>query len=102
MTDWQSHRQPPATDELRRAFRGEVEHAFGWQLSDSALSSAELAARAAVHDEFADSQPSGRRQVADGIKLNAAMYLTERNSGSRSERSLSVDGTVVRRCSMAV
>lgn len=102
MTDWQSHLQPPAADELRRTFRSEVEHALGWRLSDSVLSSAELAARATVHDGLAGFQSSGRRHVADGIKLNAAMFLTERHSGSRAERSLSVDGVVVRRCSIAV
>jgi lipoate-protein ligase A len=101
MTDWQSHRPPPAAAELQRAFRSEVEQAFGWRLGDSALSSAELAARITALKELADPQPTGRRQVADGIKLNAATFLTERHYGSRIERALSVDGVVIRRCSTA-
>lgn len=101
MTDWQSHQLPPSAAELRRIFRREVELAFGWRLSDSALSSAELAARITALEELSDSQPTGRRQVAGGIKLNASTVLTERRSGSHIERSLSVDGVVIRRCSTA-
>jgi len=101
MTDWQSHQPPPAAAELQRVFRSEVERAFGWRLSDSGLGRAELAARDAALGELADPEPSGRRQVADGIKLNAATFLTERRSGLCIERSLSVDGVVIRRCSTA-
>jgi len=99
MTDWHSHQPPPTAAKLRRMFRGEAEQAYGWRFSDSALSSAELAARDAALGALADVVPSGRRQVADGIKLNAATRLTERCSGSRIERALSVDGIVTRRCS---
>ena len=101
MTDWRSHRLPPSAAELRRTFRGEVEHAFGWRLGNSVLSGAELEARDAARGELADPEPSRRRHVTDGIKLNAAAFLTERRSGLRIERSLSVDGVVIRRCSMA-
>lgn len=101
MTDWQSHQLPPSAAELRRTFRSEVEHAFGWRLTESRLSSAELQARDAARGELAEPEPSGRRYVTDGIKLNAAAFLTERRNGLRVERSLSVDGVVVRRCSMA-
>lgn len=99
MTDWQSHQLPPSAAELRRGFRSEVEHAFGWRLTDSGLSSAELEARDAARGELADPEPSGRRQVPDGIKLNAAAFLTERRGALRIERSLSVNGVVIRRCS---
>jgi lipoate---protein ligase len=102
VTDWESQRQPPAADELQRTFRSEVERAFGWRLGDSAPSAAEVAARDTALEELAAPPRSGRRQVAGGIKLNAATFLTERNSGSRLERSLSVDGVVIRRCSAAV
>lgn len=101
MTDWQSHQLPPSAAELRRTFRSGVEHACGWRLADSGLSSAELAALDAARGELADLEPSGRRHVTDGIKLNAAAFLTERRSGFRIERSLSVDGVVIRRCSTA-
>lgn len=101
MTDWRSHQPPPSAAELRHMFRSEVEHAFGWQLGDSALSSAEREARDAARGELADLEPSGRRYVTDGIKLNAATFLTERRSGLLNERSLSVDGVVIRRCTTA-
>ena len=101
MTDWQSHQPLPSAAELRRTFRSEVEHAFDWRLTDSRLSSAELQARDAALGALADPEPSCRRQIADGIKLNAATFLTERRSGLLIERSLSVDGVVVRRCTTA-
>ena len=98
MTDWESHQPAPQGDDLRHAFHCAVEKSLSWRLGDSALKTAELIAREEALTELAEpALSSGRRLVADGIKLNASTILTETRNRGQVERTLTVDGAVTRR-----
>lgn len=98
MTDWSSHAPPPVPAQLRRVFRRAVELRFGWRLEDSCPTAAENAARDEALSEMAELAVSdGGRRVPGGIKLNDAMYLTERRSGGALVRELTAGGEAVRR-----
>lgn len=97
MTDWGRHQTPPGATELRNVFRRAVARTLGWQPADSVLSNAEVAAREDALAELAEPvQESGRRLVANGIKLNAATFFTEKLDDGRVVRELTVDGAPVR------
>jgi len=97
MTDWRRHQTPPGATELRNVFRRAVGRTLGWQLADSVLSKAEVTARRDALAELAElAQESGRRLVANGIKLNAATFLTEKLDDGCVVRELTVAGAPVR------
>lgn len=97
MTDWHSHAEPPDGTMLRRVFRDAVSRCLGWQLEDSTMDSAEMKARyEAMADQADDVLSSGRRLVADGIKLNASTKLVECGTPDRRLLCLVRDGQVVR------
>jgi lipoate-protein ligase A len=98
MTDWQSHATPPDGMLLRRVFRDAVSRCLGWQLEDSIMGSAEMKARdEALADHADDILSTGRRLVADGIKLNANTKLVECSTADGRLLCLVRDGQVVRR-----
>jgi len=99
MTDWESHQSSPEAGELCKAFREAVAEKLGWRLADSALNAAELAARGEALGELAAPvQASGKRMVADGVKLNVETFLFERRLEGGAELNLVRDGVVIRRC----
>jgi len=98
MTDWASHAPLPDAAELRSAFRYAVESRFGWHLEDSRPTTAETAAGDEALAEMAELVfLDGARRVAGGVKLNDAMFLTERRCGNTLVRELTIDGSPVRR-----
>ncbi|HSN41825.1 MAG TPA: hypothetical protein VLT92_16735 [Burkholderiales bacterium] len=103
MTDWESHQPSPQGDDLRSGFRSALGKTLSWRLHDSALTGAELDARQEALVELAEPPAGapGRRLVADGIKLNAAAFLTETQNQGRVEHALVVDGAVVARYPVA-
>lgn len=98
MTDWASHRAPPAAGELRGAFCRAVERTHRWRLARSTLNAVEIAAQDEALEELAESgRGPGGRLVANGLKLNAAAFLTERRAGGQILREVSIDGTAAGR-----
>ena len=97
MTDWCSHAARPEGAVLRQAFREAVSRVLGWRLDDSALTPLETGARDEALAEQSDAGlTSGRRLVADGVKLNASMSLVERATPEGRLLCLLKDGEVVR------
>ncbi|MEW5942383.1 MAG: hypothetical protein AB1710_00855 [Pseudomonadota bacterium] len=99
VTDWASHRTPPAEAELVRVFRRQLESALGWRLGDAELDAGEArAARQALEDlRPVQGEGGGKRLVPHGIKLNTSTYLTERGYPDGAwVRALTAYGRIVR------
>ncbi|MBI2313325.1 MAG: lipoate--protein ligase family protein [Betaproteobacteria bacterium] len=95
VTDWASHGEPPPEQRLAAVFRARCEEALGWSLRDSGLTPAEIATRERAPDGDDDWFARGRL-TPDGIRLNAATFLTERRENGRWARVLTRGRKVAR------
>ncbi|MDX1375748.1 MAG: hypothetical protein R3357_09315 [Burkholderiales bacterium] len=95
MTEWAEHGALPAERALEDAFRARLEAQYGWHFEHAWPSEAEAAAIAEARTELAEPiEDDAPRRVPGGIRLNADSTLVERRRGARTERVLTLNGTV--------
>ncbi|WP_348550743.1 lipoate--protein ligase family protein [Acidithiobacillus sp.] len=80
LTSWAEERQiaVPAHTRIKQVWQEQLQ-TQSWQVMEGALSGAERAAMLQAELEPVDWEGGGRRRVANGIKLRAGAFLTERH-----------------------
>ncbi|MHB8347328.1 MAG: lipoate--protein ligase family protein [Acidiferrobacterales bacterium] len=98
-TSWERLGNVPSDAELAGALCAAVAATLGWNLRADTPSEDERRAMCEAADELrleADDDGTGRRRVANGIKLNAATYLAECHEGESWLRVLLRNGKIGR------
>lgn len=79
LTSWSQHAARPDWEWLGMVYRRAATALYGWRWEQSILRDGECAARETWRTELIPDQEGHQRLVPNGLKINAASYLTERH-----------------------